>query len=196
MVDHATGDQMSTWSSSRTLPRSRSPVAGSRLITIVLMAPGSQLPEQCVPLRSGDGVRNRTSAYPRRASRSRPGADIPVITLPPNRSVEELDYILDSLAPSAIKGKPDLSVADSSSSGRNQHGAQAMSSTHAAQIPVRQGDDNLDNGASPSKRNRRLHCSARFAKRPRTGRHRLDPRALHFHDRLRSARDSAVRRQR
>jgi len=29
------------------------------------------------------------------------GADMPVITLPPNRSVEELDYILDSLAPEA-----------------------------------------------------------------------------------------------
>ncbi len=27
------------------------------------------------------------------------GADMPVITLPPNRSVEELDYILDALAP-------------------------------------------------------------------------------------------------
>ena len=30
------------------------------------------------------------------------GADMPVITLPPNRSVEELDYILDSLAPSIL----------------------------------------------------------------------------------------------
>jgi hypothetical protein len=33
------------------------------------------------------------------------GADLPVITLPPNRSIEELDDILDSLAPTGA-GQP------------------------------------------------------------------------------------------
>jgi hypothetical protein len=30
-------------------------------------------------------------------------ADMPVITLPPNRTVEELDYILDALAPAVAR---------------------------------------------------------------------------------------------
>jgi len=49
------------------------------------------------------------------------GADMPVITLPPNRSLEELDYILDALAPAVRAAHLDLSTSPVSSSlTRNQ----------------------------------------------------------------------------
>ena len=40
------------------------------------------------------------------------GADMPVVTLPPNRSVEELDYVLDALAPRA-RSRPQPTPTDS-----------------------------------------------------------------------------------
>ncbi len=46
------------------------------------------------------------------------GADMPIITLPPNRSVEELDYILDALAPTAATPRSRHAGALPASAGR------------------------------------------------------------------------------
>jgi hypothetical protein len=39
------------------------------------------------------------------------GADMPVVTLPPNRSVEELDPILDALAPAPTRSADAVDLA-------------------------------------------------------------------------------------